>query len=84
MKQWRRETIVYDLGNVTFMGRVVDGSREGTGRLVFSDGSTVSGFFKDDELHGKARTSFQDGSVLNATYVKGDMCGPAEQIDSDG
>ncbi len=46
----QRATI--DYGSGVFSGRLVDGCRTGRGVLTFSDGSTLTGTYVDDELAG--------------------------------
>ena len=56
-----------DYGSAVYSGRLVDGCRTGRGVLTFSDGSTLTGTYVDDELSGTGVS--YDVKVLNSSSV---------------
>jgi hypothetical protein len=50
-------------------GNMVNGKKEGNGRLIKADGSVFEGYFHEDKKHGFGRTYFSNGDVFEGNYV---------------
>lgn len=51
-------------------GRAADGTREGFGTQIFSDGSKYEGEWKNDMAHGKGKTTDAEGGVVEGSFVE--------------
>lgn len=51
------------------------GKMDGHGVMIFNDGNTFTGTFKNDRPHGKGRMSDKDGVTRIGDWVNGKMLG---------
>ena len=79
-----RGTLKWEISGNRFEGHFIDGSKEGRGCFYFSDGSTLSGTYRDEELGGETFYTHADGSYMIAEYENGEMEGPFTEHAPDG
>ena len=51
-----------------YTGNFENGSREGSGEIVYMDGTKIIGIFKNGKLIGKAEITYADGSKAVIKY----------------
>ena len=49
--------------------------RHGRARMVWSDGTTLVGYWVEDVSHGPNKIYYPDGAVMKINYVKGQRHG---------
>ena len=79
-----RGTLQWPVNLNRFQGHFVNGQKHGRGCFYFSDGSTLSGGFKNDCLHDFGVYTYPDGHYLEAHYVEGVMNGKFVQWSPEG
>ena len=78
-----RGTLKWIKSENRFEGRFINGSKVGRGCFYFSDGSTLSGTYKDDQLEGETQYTHADCSYMIAEYQNGEMEGPFTEYAPD-
>ena len=60
-------------GGETYVGKFINGKKQGLGTLIYLDGTKYSGQFKNGYPHGQGSMLFPDGRVENGTWSFGIM-----------
>jgi histone-lysine N-methyltransferase SETD7 len=79
-----RGTLKWAKSGNRFEGRFIDGLKEGRGCFYFSDSSTLSGNYREDQLEGETLYTHADGGYMTAEYLNGEMEGPFTEHAPDG
>ena len=74
IKQWKYcwGTHTNSSGEI-YVGKFIDGKKQGLGTLIYLDGTKYSGQFKNGYPHGQGSMLFPDGRVENGTWSFGIM-----------
>lgn len=79
-----RGTLKWVKSQRRYEGRFNQGMKEGRGSFYFSDGSSLTGTFKSDQLHSQGTYTYPDGRKMIAHYVNGELNGPFTEYDENG
>ena len=60
---------------VQYTGDLIEGKRQGRGKLVYSNGSVYEGEFSQHQCHGVGRLTAADGTVYDGLWWYGQMYG---------
>ena len=78
-----RGTLIWPESSVRYEGHFHHGMKHGRGCLYFSDGSILSGRFKNDGLEGLGVYSYTDGGTMEALYDEGELNGCFTEYDKE-